>query len=98
MLFCQFHGVAGRIKLKSTNFKEVSRLYIDFPYVKVALMLYGYCINESSQGSQKGKSEEKAGSSDANGISFVERSETYAKDLSAAALRELKAEVWFQEA
>jgi hypothetical protein len=97
MMTVQFHSEGGRIRLKSTNFKEVSKLYIDAPWVKVAIMLYGYGLNDSSQGSHKRKADEMTGSSDATDISFVERSETYARDVSVGCLKELKAEVWLQQ-
>ena len=97
MLTVQFHGETGRIRLKSTNFKEVSKLHIDVRWLKVAVMLYGYGLNDSSKGPNKRKADEMTGSSDTTAISFVERSETYAKDVSAGCLKELKAEVWLQQ-
>ena len=45
LIMCQFNSVSGRIKLKSSNFKEVSKLDKSCPWIKVGLMLYGYQIS-----------------------------------------------------
>ena len=89
LVMCHFNIDARRIKLKSSNFMEVSKLDKRCPWIKVGLMLYGY---------QKSLEGGHSHSSDKDSIIDVcnARPETYAKDLSSKTLWELRSEVQLQ--
>jgi hypothetical protein len=89
LVMCHFNIDARRIKLKSSNFMEVSKLDKHCPWIKVGLMLYGY---------QKSLEGGHSHSSDKDSIIDVcnARPETYAKDLSSKTLWELRSEVQLQ--
>jgi hypothetical protein len=89
LVMCHFNIDARRIKLKSSDFMEVSKLDKRCPWIKVGLMLYGY---------QKSLEGGHSHSSDKDSIIDVcnARPETYAKDLSSKTLWELRSEVQLQ--
>ena len=89
LVMCHFNIDARRIKLKSSNFMEVSKLDKRCPWIKVGLMLYGYQLSLGGRHSH---------SSDKDSIIDVcnARPETYAKDLSSKTLWELRSEVQLQ--
>ena len=90
---CQFNSVSGRIRLKSSNFNQVSKLDKRCSWIKVSLMLYAYQISSDSNHL---KDSDHGSKEDLSNLDFSSRADTYAKDLSSNALQELQSEAQLQ--
>ena len=88
LLWCHFHSESDRIKLKSLNYNLVSKLDLKSPWVKVAIMLYGYGITLQKEATKDGS--QPSAKDDAFNDDVPD---SYSKCLSSTSLSELEKEV-----
>ena len=86
---CQFTAVAGLVRVRCSNFKEISKVCPSCPWVKCCLIIHLYFATRDD------RSGGASGNDQGCAITFADGKEKFAKNISTKTMAELCYEVAF---